>query len=373
MERRLAHIQKITSINSIEGADSIEKVTILGWEVVVKKGEFAENQLVVYCEVDSILPDRPEFEFLRDRKFRIRTIKLRKQVSQGICFPLSILPEGIYKEDQDVTEILGITKYLTPSEREENDREEARIRNEKNKLKKFMMRYSWFRKLFLSRKGKSGFPYWVAKTDEERIQNMPQVLEQFKDCTVYVTEKIDYQSGTWTGRTIPRFSGLLGRLIPMTKYLFVVCSRNFVINDKNSLYWQIAKKFNLEKVLSDNPTITIQGEQGDTKVQRNKYGIKEPNMWVFNVIDYKDNYHYNYTEMDSFCHDNDLNPVPLVGVYKLSELGSTVQEIVEFSKGKSLLNSNVLREGIVVRCVENGKKILSFKVINPDFLLKFSD
>ena len=139
------------------------------------------------------------------------------------------------------------------------------------------------------------------------------------------------------------------------------------------MYWKIAKKFNLEKVLSDNPTITIQGEQGDTKVQGNKYGIKESNMWVFNVIDHKDNYHYDYEEMDNFCYYNGLNHVPLIKVCKLSELGSTVQEIVEFSKGKSLINPNVMREGIVVRCVENGKKILSFKVINPDFLLKFSD
>lgn len=371
--RHLATIQKILSLEPIDGADSIEKATILGWEVVVKKDEFNIGDLIVYCEIDSVLPDREEFEFLRDRKFRIRTIKLKGQVSQGICFPLSILPKGKYSEGQDVTSVIGIEKYLSPTEQEEINRENIKIQNEKKKLKKFLMRYSWFRKLFLSRKKKSGFPFWVSKTDEERIQNMPKILEQFKDYDVYVTEKIDYQSGTWTGRRIPKFSGLLGQLIPLKKFLFVVCSRNFTTNDKNTLYWKVAEKYNIENILKNNPTLTIQGEQGDTKVQGNKYGINDIKMWVFNIIDYKNNYHYNYSEMDSFCHDNNLDIVPLIGVYKLSELGSTVNELVEFSKGKSLLNSNVHREGIVVRCVKDGKKVLSFKVINPDFLLKYSD
>ena len=371
--RNLAHIEKILSLEPITGADSIEKATVLGWEVVVKKEEFNIGDLIVYCEVDSILPDKSEFEFLRDRKFRIRTIKLKGQVSQGICFPLSILPKNKYHEGQDVTDIIGIEKYLSPTEKEEINKEELRIKNEKNKLKKFLMRYSWFRKLFLLRKKKSGFPYWVVKTDEERIQNIPQVLEQFKDCEVYVTEKIDYQSGTWTGQEIPKFGGLLGKLIPIKKFLFVVCSRNLTTNDNKSLYWKIAKKYNIENILKVNSNLTIQGEQGDTKVQGNKYGISDIKMWIFNIINHKDNYQYDYNEMNKFCQDNNLDIVPLIKICKLSELGSTVNELVEFSKGKSLLNSNIHREGVVVRCIKNGQKILSFKVINPDFLLKYSD
>lgn len=175
------------------------------------------------------------------------------------------------------------------------------------------------------------------------------------------------------------------------EYQFVVCSRNLTNNDKNSLYWKIAKKYNIEQILRENPTLTIQGEQGDTKVQGNKYGIKEPTMWVFNIIDHEKNYHYNYVEMTTFCLKYNLNYVPLIWLKipteivnnihwkgaksfpKLSELGSTVQELVEFSKGKSVINPNVEREGIVVRCIENGKKLLSFKVINPDFLLKYNE
>ncbi|HSH51933.1 MAG TPA: RNA ligase family protein [Bacteroidales bacterium] len=390
-ERKLAHIEVVKNLRPIKGADRIEVAEVLGWECVVKKGEFKVGDLIIYVEVDSIMPEKPEFEFLRDRKFRVKTIKLRKQISQGLVLPLSTLgpSEVIDHLDEDdigldVTELLGITKYLSPSEIAEQEAIERRIRNDKNKLRKFMMRYSWFRKLFLSRKKKSGFPYWVSKTDEERIQNMPQVLQQFADKEVYVTEKIDYQSVTFTGKMVPRFSGKLGELIPIKRYQFVVCSRNMTTNNKNSLYWQIAKKYNIEQILRENPTLTIQGEQGDTRVQGNKYGIKEPTMWVFNIIDHEKDYHYNYFEMYEFCKKYNLLIVPILGIevhnspFKeelnftplLKHLGSSVQELVEFSKGKSVL-ADIPREGIVVRCIENGKKILSFKVINPDFLLKY--
>ncbi len=371
--RKLASIQKIKSLEPIENADSIEKAIVLGWECVVKKGEFNIEDLCVYCEIDSVLPEKPEFEFLKDRKYRIKTIKLRGQISQGICFPLTILPKNNYNEGDDVTEIIGITKYLSPSERHELEQIEQRIKRDKNKIRKFMMRYSWFRMLFLSRTKKSGFPYWISKTDEERIQNMPWVLEQFKDKYVYVTEKIDYQSGTWTGKIIPRFGGLLGKLLPLKKYQFVVCSRNLTTNNKNSLYWQIAKKYNLEEILRKNPDLTIQGEQGDVGIQGNKYELNEPKMWIFNLIDHQTGFHYNYEEIETFCIDNKLDYVPIIKKCYIKDIGTNISDWVEFSKGKSFINPNIQREGIVVRCVENGQKLLSFKVVNPDFLLKYNE
>ena len=157
-----------------------------------------------------------------------------------------------------------------------------------------------------------------------------------------------------------------------TKYQFVVCSRNLTTNDKNSLYWKIAEKYNIKQILKENPTLTIQGEQGDTKIQGNKYGITEPTMWVFNIIDHEKSYHYSFEEIAKFCIKYDLESVPFLKASKLSELGSTVQELVEFSKGKSVL-ADIPREGVVIRCIENGQKLLSFKVINPDFLLKYND
>lgn len=180
------------------------------------------------------------------------------------------------------------------------------------------------------------------------------------------------QSATFTGKMIPNTTPIIGKFLPK-KYQFVVCSRNLTNNDKNSLYWKIAKKYNIEKILKENPTLTIQGEQGDTKVQGNKYGISEPTMWVFNIIDHEKNYHYNLNEIIDFCNKyNLLHVFPIRKSAKLSELGSTVQELVEFSKGKSVL-ADIPREGIVVRCVENGHKLLSFKVINPEFLLKYNE
>lgn len=157
-----------------------------------------------------------------------------------------------------------------------------------------------------------------------------------------------------------------------SKYEFVVCSRNMVNNNKNSLYWKIAKQYDLERILKENPNLTIQGEQGDTNVQGNKYGIKEPTMWIFNIIDHEKNYHYDWEEMCEFCDKYQLRHVERVGydAVRLSDLGSTVQELVEFSKGTSTL-ANIPREGIVIRCIEKGNKIFSFKVINPDFLLKY--
>lgn len=211
-ERKLAHIEKIEWIKPIEGADKIEVCGVLGWEcVIAKKDNFKVGDKIIYVEIDSVMPERPEFEFLRDRKFRVRTVKLCGQVSQGLVLPLSLLDKNTKVVlEGDVTEILGITKYLSPSEREELFQQEKKISNANNKLKKFMLRYSWFRRLFLSRKQKKGFPYWVSKTDEERIQNIPYVLEQFKDKEVYVTEKIDYQSVTFTDKVIPRFNNWFG-------------------------------------------------------------------------------------------------------------------------------------------------------------------
>jgi tRNA-binding EMAP/Myf-like protein len=110
--RNLASIQKILNITPILNSDNLELLTVLGWHVVVQKEEFNVGDLCVYCEIDSLLPERPEFEFLRKVGFRIKTARIRGVLSQGICFPLSILPEGIeVKEEMDVTEVLGVVKY----------------------------------------------------------------------------------------------------------------------------------------------------------------------------------------------------------------------------------------------------------------------
>ncbi len=214
MDRKLASVQIINNILPIIGSDFIEQIQVLGWNLVSKKGEFNINDKCIYIEIDSIVKESPNFEFLRKYKFRVKTQKIRGVISQGLAIPLEMfnIPENT-PIGTDLTEYLGITKYLSPSERDEITQQERNITNDKNKLRKFMMRYSWFRRLFLSKMQKSEFPYWVSKTDDERIQNIPHVLEQFKDKEVYVTEKIDYQSVTFTGKLVPRFNNWLGVFI----------------------------------------------------------------------------------------------------------------------------------------------------------------
>lgn len=182
MERSLAHIEIIESIIPIENADNLELATVLGWQCVIKKDEFNVGDKIIYCEIDSVLPDRPEYEFLRSRNFRIRTIKLRGVLSQGLILPIesSLGTPNIYNVGDDVTEDLGITKYLSPAEREDIAKIEQQLKTEKNRLKKFMMRYSWFRRLFLSRNQSKGFPYWVSKTDEPRCISGNSILNTDK-------------------------------------------------------------------------------------------------------------------------------------------------------------------------------------------------
>ncbi|MFN0201713.1 MAG: RNA ligase (ATP), partial [Bacteroidia bacterium] len=165
--RKLASIQKIIQLEAIPEADAILKATVLGWQLVVKKGEFQVGDDCVYCEIDSLMPDRPEFEFLKPRGMRIRTVRLRGQISQGICFPLSILPENTpIEEGLDVTEMLGITKYEPPIPAQ------------------------------LAGTVKGLFPSFIPKTDETRVQVLQEVLDEYKDETCYITEKLDGSSVT---------------------------------------------------------------------------------------------------------------------------------------------------------------------------------
>src|SRR5437762_2570852 len=103
--RQLASIHRIKALDPIDGADAIERATVLGWQLVAKKSEFNVGDLCVYCEIDSVMPEREEFLFLKPRGMRVKTVRLRGQISQGICFPLAILPAGLEPvEGADVTD-----------------------------------------------------------------------------------------------------------------------------------------------------------------------------------------------------------------------------------------------------------------------------
>jgi len=364
MSRKLASIQKIINILPIPGADAIEVAQVLGWECVIKKSEgFKIEDLCVYIEIDSIVPDRSEFEFLRYRKFRIKTIKLRGQVSQGLLLPLSILPKGNYNEGDDVSDILGVKKH-DPQEILENELFEIKVIKPLRKIHKALYRYSWYRKLFYKPK-KDTFPKFITKTNEDRIQLFSNICEREKDTDFILTEKLDGSSLTaFLIKNKKRF------LCFGKKYIFGVCSRNLHLKTPdNSSYWAIAKQHNIESVLKklirNEDFIVLQGEVLGDKIQGNKYKISGYDFYAFNLKYPSKN--VNSIEAATILKDYDIKFVPILETeFKLRE---TIKECVEYAKGKSTLLPT-LREGVVLR---NYDKNISFKIINPDFLLKNDD
>lgn len=358
--RKLATVRTIAELRTIPNADRIEVAQVDGWECVVKKGEFTAGDPIVYVEVDSIVPERPEFEFLRDRKFCVRTIKLRKQVSQGLVLPMSILPDGKeYNIGDDVTDILGIKKYDPQAEQELHLLSKIYDNQRKgNAVCKYFMRFAWFRKRFGTKRQKRGFPDWIVKTDEERIQNKTEMFELEKRLGTHfcATEKIDGQSATYFLEK-KRFR----------RYNFGVCSRNVRLGKPdNSSYWSVAEKFHMQDVLCSlidgYDRVVLQGEIIGPGIQKNKYQRSDYDFYAFNLI-YPDG-KIPTEAMRTVLSKYGIQTVPTV--CEDIQLKDTIADMVEFSKGSSVLLPSQKREGVVMR---NYEKNISFKIINPDFLL----
>lgn len=306
------------------------------------------------------MPERPEYEFLRQRKFRVRTIKLRGQISQGLVLPLSVLPAGSHKVGDDVTELLGITKYDPQAQQEQALAATASSLGKKSPVVRFLMRFNWYRKYFAKSKRKGGFPEWIAKTDETRIQNMPQVFEAMQGKSFSVTEKMDGQSATYYLRRLSR-----------RKFEFGVCSRNVhIANPDNSSYWTIAKRCNMEHILKnligDHESVVLQGEICGDGIQKNKYHIGGYSLFVFNLI--YPGHKCTTSEIAERIRPFGLKTVPLLETDM--QLPETIQQLVEYSKGYSVVRRSQKREGVVLRSNDMN---VSFKVINPEFLLTEED
>lgn len=360
MSRKLASIKEVSQLLPIEGRDKIALAMVDGWQVIVNKDQIKQGDRVVYCEIDSVMPETEDFEFLRSKKFRIKTMKMAGVLSQGICFPLSILPEGNYELNQDVTDILGIKQYEDTMDVERDM--VADIKNTK-KYPKFLMKFAWFRKMVLPKKQAKGFPDFISKTDETRIQNAPFYLQNKGEWIA--TEKIDGQSGSFFLKK-EKGRGLFKRVT----YDFGVCSRNLRLwNEDNSSYWTVAKKYNIKKVLENNignnDFIAIQGECVAPSVQGNKYHVKEPDLYIFNVL--TQNGRMGSVEASDWAELNGLKFVPIIDNGYI--LPDTVNEVLEYAHGKSKLY-DTLREGIVFRS-KDGKQ--SFKAVDPLFLLKYDE
>lgn len=349
--RQLATIQQIENIQPIEGKDRIQLATVKGWHVIInKKDGFEVGSKCVYIEIDSVLPPKPEFEFLAPKNYRIKTMKMAGCISQGICFPLSILPSAEYKVGQEVTSIIGVTQYEPEMD---NDKDVS----PQNKKKNPMMRFKLFRKLFGKKKSRSSFPDFIAKTDEERIQNCGYMLTDKNE--YIVTEKIDGTSGTFVLMRHKRF------ILP-DKFEYIVCSRNLRLGVRdNSIYWAVSDKYQIEAALRNmigkRDWVCIQGECIGPRIQGNKYKRAEPELYVFNLID--PNGRKDSVQAANILATRGIPFVPILDTHYL--LPNTVDEMVAYADGKSTI-ADCIREGVVVRSTD-GKQ--SFKAVSNEYLL----
>lgn len=342
MNRKLASIRVVSEINPIPEADAIERATVDGWNVVVKKGEFSPGDLCVYCEIDSLLPVREEFEFLRkssyrkmadgNEGFRLKTIKLRGQVSQGLLLPISMLPSEVVSSTglgdlpgTDVTSVLGIIKYEPPMPAS------------------------------LAGKAKGFFPSFIPKTDEERIQNLSEIIENEKETLFDATEKLDGSSSTFF----------------INNGEFGVCSRNLeLLEDEDNSMWKFARQTDLEsKLRSLEINIALQGEIIGEGIQGNPYKMKGQTVRFYNAFDIDKYEYFGYDEFHRLIGFLNFETVPVIqeGI----RLPGTIDEILKMADGKSALNPDFNREGLVFRT--RGGKRLSFKAISNLFLLGEKD
>jgi len=342
--RKLASIRTISDILPIAGADMIELAIVDGWNVVVAKeaGHQIGNK-VVYCEIDSFLPVEPEFEFLRKTSFkkmnevegfRLKTIKLRGQISQGLILSLpdaiNVIKRRQFHIDSelisvglDVTELLGIQKYEPPIPAD------------------------------LAGKVKGLFPSFLRKTDEERIQNLKTEYEEWRTSgkTFYVTEKLDGSSATFY----------------IKDDVFGVCSRNLeLLETEENTFWQVARELDLEtKMRNFGGDFSLQGELIGNGIQGNPYKITGQSVRFFNVFDIESSEYLSLHQFKFITNTLGLETVPVLN--EDFTLPKEVDELLSYAENKSVLNPQFDREGVVIRSTD---RTVSFKCISNKFLLK---
>lgn len=337
--RKLATIRRINEIRPIEGADAIEAAVVGGWTVVVRRGEFATGDLAVYLEIDSWVPtelapflskgSEPR-EFNGVKGERLRTMKLRGCVSQGLLLPIGI---GVYNvnadldEGTDVTDLLGIQKWEAPIPAQ------------------------------LAGQVRGMFPSWGKKTDAERCQNLTEEIKQAYDEDVQfeITIKLD-------GTSMSAGVGPDGE--------FCVCSRNLSLklDQVGNTYVDVAKRYDLEaKMRSLGRPLMISGEIIGEGIQKNQEKIKGQDFYVFNIWDPVRSEYMSANERKQIVSSLGLKHTPvLYESVTLRELGlDTVEKILKFAEGPSLNVSS--REGVVFKSVDGQ---FMFKAVSNTWLMK---
>jgi len=335
--RKLASVQQIIDIKPIPGADAIEVVQILGWKCVAKKGEFSVGSKCVYFEIDSLLPVSPWTEFLRKgvaKPFRLRSISLKKQLSQGLALPIGCLPlpANDWNIGDDVTELLGVIKWepVIPAE--------------------------------LVGVCKGNFPSFLVKSDEPRIQNFPDVIKEIQGSLFIGTLKMD-------GTSLTVFSN---------GDRFGVCSRNMELCESESnTYWKITKELNLHNFKSSIvKNWGIQLEICGPSIQGNRMGLTKQTAYAFSLFDIDAGKYLSHETLVKFCTDAGISTVPVV-FNDIIDPSWGVDHFLEFAAVKTYSNG-LPAEGVVWRPVEEkyseiiGGR-LSFKSISNLFLSTYKE
>ncbi len=343
--RKLASVQRIWSIEPIEGADRIELAHVLGWQCVVNKGQFQPMDLGVYFEIDSFLPIRPEFEFMRSSSykktdimgegFRLRTQRFRGQISQGLLLPLSQFPEipGETEVGTDVSELLGVKKWEI----------EERVSTGGTMI--------------------GTLPYDIPHTDETRVQAEPELIQAFAGLEYYISTKMDGSSHS----------------IGIDENGFHVTGHNFEYKDdgKSSFYELVKARDYQEKLEAyarehDLTTLTIQGELCAPGIQQNRLRLTKPEWYVFTIrVNGK---RVSLNEMLAICKALGMEHVPIEEIgTDLPAKYSTVEALLERADGE--YPNGGKKEGIVIRPTEPVfcpliSASLSMKVVSNKYLLK---
>jgi len=332
MERKLVSVQVVESVAPIEGADQIEQARVMGWTVVVKKGEFRPGDACVFFEIDSVLPDGPAWaEFLRPRGFRVRTVKLRGVLSQGLALPAAILGGDAPEPGVDVRDRLGVTKFEPV--------------------------------LSDAREVTGPFPALVPKTDEIRLQSALAVLDEIRGRDFYVTTKLDGTSATF-------FREPDGG--------FVACSRNWAVRPGTAPVWPVADRLRLADRLP--PGFAVQGEICGPGIQKNRLGLAAVELFAFNVYDARAGRYLAFADFVAFCREHGVATVPVereVRGEEAARFEHSLDRWLDAARGIYAGTKN-RKEGVVVRPIDEAPSAtlggrLSFKVINNDFLLKDED
>lgn len=353
--RKLATIRRIAEIRPIENADAIEHVRVDGWWVVAKKGEFQVDDLVVYIEIDAWCPHelapflskgKEPREYNGVKGERLKTVKLRGAVSQGLLLPIptELNDPTQFTEGLDVTELLGIQKWEPPIP--------AQLRG----------------------KIAGNFPSWLRKTDEDRIQNCFKDVSPRLNESWVIEEKVDGSSMTVGYRKCDFILDKDGQPIPEE---FVVCSRNLSLKleDEGNTFVRIAKESSIQDAMKAyGRNLGISGELIGEGVQGNKYDIKGHRWLVFNIFDVDTGKYVSAKERQLIIRDlvalgATIEQVPVITAVGTKLLdGLSVDDFLEMAEGKSVLNPKTEREGLVFK--NQTDPDISFKAISNRWLLK---